>query len=121
MSKVVVEDIQKARKPCGGKQIQLYIENQALSQKSSQFKSEKTWLCTDLCMFQHLNCMHWATIPVTDIMTEWQTDRNTNWLPYAFAVHVHRGIIILIEWLQVQFSINSTSNWHKLHEARSQV
>jgi len=46
MSKVVVEDIQKARKLCGGKQILLYIENQALSQKSSQFKSWKRWLCT---------------------------------------------------------------------------
>jgi len=73
MSKVVVEDIQKARK-LRGKQIYLYIENQALSQKSSQFKFEKTWLCIHLCMFQHLNCTRWAAISVTDGITETPTD-----------------------------------------------
>jgi len=40
-------------------------------------------------MFQHLNCTRWAAIPITDRMT----DRNTNRLPYAFAVNANRGIM----------------------------
>ena len=45
-----------------------------LSQKSSQLK---TWLCTHLCMFWHLNCMRWAAIPVTDRRTEKQKHQQT--------------------------------------------
>jgi len=41
-------------------------------------------------MLQHLNCTRWAAIPVTDRMT----DRNTNRIPYAFTAHAHRGIIM---------------------------
>jgi len=52
MSKVVIEDIQKASTKLRGKQFNCTcIKNQALSQKSSQFKYRKTWFCTHLCMF----------------------------------------------------------------------
>ena len=98
MSKVVVEDIQKARKLHRGKQIKLYIENQALSKNLANLNPRKHGF-VPICAVSALE-LHTLSRYPSNRHTEWQNDRNTNRLPYAFAAHAHWGIMRIQHHLQ---------------------
>ena len=93
MSKVVVEDIQKARNfkvsksNCTSK-TKLYLKNLAyLNPRKHGFVP----ICAVSALELHA-LIHYPSYRQNDRQNDRMTDRNTNRLPYAFTAHAHRRI-----------------------------